>query len=521
MVLAVSVLAAFLLQTAAVAAGPVVKVRQGRLQGQEPATGVLVFLGVPFAAPPVGQLRWQPPQPATPWSDIRQADKYGAPCAQNAPGFGGLFDKIWSEDCLFLNIWTPDLKPRTRLPVMLYIHGGGFVGGAGTVPALDGTALARHGVIVVTINYRLGIFGFFAHPELSRESAHKASGNYGLADQLAALRWVHDNIAAFGGDPNRVTIFGQSAGSISVMTLMTSPLSRSLFQGAIAESGTPLLSGFSVSTPLAEAERQGSAFGAQSGAASIAQLRAMPADELMKQWTHFAASGAGTTRPITDGWILPMAPAAAFAAHRELAVPLMTGSNSREALSIPEGAALADRLHAVFGEAAPRAAALYPASAPPDPILGSIANTFATDFAFRCPAVTIETWHAQQGSATYAYQFEDTLPGKEAGGSQHSDETYYVFDTLNWLMKVMSGPAPSAPAAQLTELTVTYWANFAKHGDPNGPGIPHWPHFDSQSGAYLHLNSASVHADTRLRGEACDLFREVIAPSFVAITGSR
>lgn len=487
------------------AGSPIVMVRQGRLQGRETDAGVAVFLGVPFAAPPVGELRWRPPEPAPAWEGVRQAANYGSVCAQHGAGFGAMFDKTEKEDCLYLNIWSPDLKPQKRLPVMVYIHGGAFVGGAGSIPTFDGVALGKQGVITVTINYRLGVFGFLAHPELTAESPHKASGNYGLADQQAALRWVKANIAAFGGDPARVTVFGQSAGAVSVMDLMASPLSRGLFAGAIAESGTPLLGG---SPSLAEAQQQGTAFAAAQGGVSIAQLRAIPAEDLMKRWAQFEGAG-GRSWPITDGWILPEAPAKVFEQHHELAVPLITGSNAREAIHVPGDAELGGRVRDVFGEGADRAAALYPPGAAPDPLLGSSGNRFATDITFRCPAVVIETWHARKGAPVYAYHFEEALPGRQSMGSQHSDEVSFVFGTLGMLS---FGRPPPEAAAQLSKTMVAYWANFAKRGDPNGPGVPEWPRFTLRDQAFVRLSSAGVRADSKLRGEACDLYRDVALP---------
>jgi para-nitrobenzyl esterase len=494
---------------ASAAPAPQVRVHQGRLQGKDLGGGISAFLGIPFAAAPTGALRWQLPQPPTSWNGERLAIRYSPACTQDRAGYGGLFAESQSEDCLYLNLWSPDLKPKKRMAVMVYLHGGGFTGGAGTIPSFDGMALAKQGVITVTVNYRLGVFGFFAHPALSAESPHKASGNYGLADQLAALHWVKDNIAAFGGDPARIIIFGQSAGAISVMDLMTSPLARGLISGAIAESGTPMLG--AAGTSLIDAEKQGNAFADAQGQ-SIAQFRAMSADELMQRWSKFAASNDARTWPIVDGWVLPKAPADIFAAHGEMTIPLMTGSNAREALHVPTDLELPQRLRDVFGDGAQRAEALYPAAAPPDPILGSTANMFATDVSFRCPAEVIETWHAQRGSPVYAYQFEQTLPGREAAGSQHSDEVAFVFGTLN-MMKIMWGGAEvPPPAAKLSDAIVAYWANFAKNGDPNGPGVSPWPRFTTKDGAYLHLNGSGIRADTRLRTEACAFYREAAMP---------
>jgi para-nitrobenzyl esterase len=384
---------------------------------------------------------------------------------------------------------------------MLYIHGGGFTGGSGAIASFDGSALARKGVIVVTINYRLGIFGFLAHPELTRESPHRSSGNYGLADQAAAMKWVHDNIAAFGGDPMRVTIFGQSAGSISVLDHMVSPVSRGLFQGVIAESGTPMLA--RGNTSLAEAESQGTAFVAKQSM-TISQLRAIPADELMKRWTE----ARGAAWPIVDGWILPRAPSEVFAAGGEARVPLMTGSNAREGFSAVTDANLPDAVRAAYGDAAPRALQIYKPSATPDPVLGTAANTFATDTMFRCPAVVLQGWHAKQGSPVYAYHFENTLPGREALGSQHSDEVSYVFGTLDMIAHYTTGKPTPPPAAQLSEQVMTYWTNFAKAGNPNGPGVPLWPRFTNKGGAFQHLNSSGVHSGTNLRHDACALYRD-------------
>jgi para-nitrobenzyl esterase len=467
-----------------------VETEQGILKGLDADDGGAVFLGVPFAAPPVGDLRWRPPQPAPAWNGVRQATSYGPACVQDRADYGGIFATNQSEDCLTLNIWTPAIKPSAAMPVMVYIHGGGFTGGAGSIPTFDGEALGKHGIVVVTINYRLGVFGFFSHPDLSRESARHTSGNYGLADQLAALRWIRQNISAFGGDPDRVTLFGQSAGSISVFNLMASRLSKGLFHRAIGESGTPLLLRYNAR--LSEAEARGGAF-AKSQSASIAALRALPADELRARWVQFAGKQFQETWPIVDGWVIPRQPARVFAEHKELRIPLMTGSNAREGFDAPADEQLPHRIAEVFAEGAGRAAAIYPADAVSDPVLGTSGEALATDIGFRCPAVVMQGWHAEQGAPTYGYHFEGTLPGRSAIGSQHSDEVSYVFGTLDMLI----GKRTPDDMARLSVQMVAYWANFARNGDPNGPGLPKWPRFTNRDEGYLRLATGEVVANPR------------------------
>jgi para-nitrobenzyl esterase len=329
--------------TAYAADMPTVTVGAGQLRGIALDRGGAVFKGIPFAQAPVDDLRWRPAVPAKAWSGARDATSYGAPCAQNA---GGQMLKGCSEDCLYLNIWTPEWPPKQALPVMFWIHGGGNYGGTASTANFDGESLARHGVVVVTANYRLGIFGFFAHPELTRESPHHASGNYGLMDQILALQWVRDNIAHFGGDPKNVTIFGQSAGAVDADVLTTSPLAKGLFQRVIAESGTvtrnpdagtlamtalgavmkvkegPVT--YSDAAELGEAERAGAKLGG-----SIATLRAMPADELLKLASAPRMSIGPANGIIVDGWVLPKAPAEVYVKGRQMRVPLLIGNNAR------------------------------------------------------------------------------------------------------------------------------------------------------------------------------------------------
>jgi para-nitrobenzyl esterase len=491
-------------------APPLANVPQGKLEGKEVGGGISVFFGIPFASPPVGDLRWQPPQPPQPWDGVRSAVSYGAPCAQNDPSFGGLFDKVSREDCLYLNVWTPNLKPKAPMPVLVYIHGGALVGGAGSIPTFDGAAFARKGVILVTINYRLGIFGFFSHPELTAQSGQHASGNYGLADQIAALRWVKQNIAAFGGDPSQVTISGQSAGSASVLMLMTSPRAKGLFQRAIAESGTPLLVDPWMSR--SEAEHLGADFAASVNVKSIGELRRLPPADLMTPWRKFLMSkGMGLMRLTVDGSVLDRSPSEVFAKHREMRVPLLTGNNSREGLDVPSDTELLGSLGKTFGASANRAKTIY-AAAEADPVLGSATARYATDVSFRCPAVMIQRMHAQQGSPTFAYQFEEPLPAHKTMGSQHSDEVPFVFSTLR--MMIFGAPVPKE-LQTLSDTMSSYWANFAKSGNPNGAGLPDWPRFAPGVGQYVHLSASGVRADSKLAREACDLYETSVLPRLI------
>ena len=298
------------------------------------------FKGIPFAAPPIAELRWRPPQPVDPWQGERSADQFGPKCMQTGPlNEIDPHNPLMSEDCLYLNIWTPAKSRDDRLPVMVWIYGGGFSIGSGSEPWYNGANLARKGVIVVTVNYRLDVFGFLAHPELTAESEHHTSGNYGLLDQVAALGWIQRNIAAFGGDPGQVTIFGESAGSLSVSALMASPLARGLFQRVIGESGamlSPDRSPFALS-PLAKAEQAGVKFADMLSAHSIAELREKPADALLEAVAKTPDLPRMSKGPIIDGRMLPVNPAEIFAKGQQTDVPLLAGSNSDEGILFPRG----------------------------------------------------------------------------------------------------------------------------------------------------------------------------------------
>jgi para-nitrobenzyl esterase len=341
-----------------------VRTANGLVRGVSLPSGIQIFRGIPFAAPPVRELRWKAPQPAASWEGVRAADRFGPQCMQARIYSDMVFrNDGTSEDCLYLNVWTPSPASTARLPVLVYFYGGGFQAGDGSEPRYDGESMAKKGMVVVTMSYRLGIFGFFSHPELTAESPNRASGNYGLMDQTAALRWVRANIANFGGDPARVTIAGESAGSFSVSAQMASPLAKELIAGAIGESGSLLAATLD---PLATSEQKGVAFATAVGAANLAALRAMSSFEILD-----AASRQGVPRFSTnvDGYFFTEHPAATYAAGRQARIPLLAGWNSEERggrsiVQDPTPEAFSAALARIFGESAGDAARVFPAATP-------------------------------------------------------------------------------------------------------------------------------------------------------------
>ena len=478
-----------------------VKTSNGIIEGTGPqSSGVRIFKGIPFAEPPTGDLRWKPPQPVKNWKGVRQAVQFGPRCMQH-PIFGDMNFRSngMSEDCLYLNVWTPAKSGKERLPVLVYFYGGGFVAGDGSEPRYDGESMATKGIVVVTMNYRLGVFGFFAHPELTKESPHRASGNYALLDQAAALRWVQQNIAAFGGDPKRVTIAGESAGSVSVSAQMASPLSKDLIAGAIGESGSILSTLRAV--PLAQAEQEGVKFATTIGANSLAALRAMTTPQL-----HEATSKSGVGRlPLTiEGYFFPEPPVDIYAAGRQAHVPLLVGWNSEEmnwrALlgreePTPENYEKAVRK--LYGARADEVLKLYPASTQEEVIQS------ATDLASD-RFIGYSTWkwfdlHSKTGGQpVYRYFYTrarppmnpamgDAAPGLAGGvirgpearanampparGAVHSAEIEYAMGNLS-TNKVYAWTPDDYKVSKVMQ---EYFANFVKRDDPNGPGLPTWP----------------------------------------------
>jgi para-nitrobenzyl esterase len=411
------------------ASNPTVTVSTGELRGSLATDGVAIFKDIPFAQPPTGNLRWREPLPAKPWAGVRDATVFGSACIQS-----GHLNATSSEDCLQLNVWTPRWSMQSPVPVMVWIHGGGNIAGSGVEPLFDGQDLARHGIVLVTINYRLGVFGFFSHPELTKESPHHASGNYGLLDQIMALHWVQDNIAKFGGDPANVTMFGESAGSMDVNVLMTTPLSKGLFKRVIAESGP-------VSAPptLAEGEKKGEEFTAKlniTGGQALARLRALTSDEILKATGEGLSSVGPMLGMDIDGWVLPESPAKVFATGRELRVGLILGNNSQELQKpfFPMSGGLNKAISDQYGPLSDRALTLYGlngATGPQaDPEFGTAIAQWATDTQFRCGSVAELIWHTTAENPGYEYQFSRTVHGKEAEGAPHAAEIPFVFGTL-------------------------------------------------------------------------------------------
>ena len=401
------------LPLALAAQGPVVTTAPGQLMGDALKAGGAVFKAIPFAQPPVGDLRWREPAAPKAWTGVRDARQFAAPCAQIDANWNTVAAKTGSEDCLNLNIWSPELpgtlvKPVAAKPVMVWFYGGGntggsFLGEGGIEPSFDGERLSRHGVLVVTIGYRLGLLGFLAHPELTEESSHHASGNYGLMDQIAALRWVRENISSFGGDPGNVTIFGQSAGAHDVGMLMASPLARGLFHKAIGESGSVVIRA-ALTPTRQDREQAGVRLAARLGApakGSIKYMRGLSTAEIFKAAPGYNDRGADRPEPDIDGYVIAKQPAVMFRAGEEAPVPLLIGNNGRERTAAGGPAGLAKEAEAFYGSLAQKALKLYTTADTNYAPHGNANAQFATDVQFRCSAATIAAlaWRSRPRSA--------------------------------------------------------------------------------------------------------------------------
>ena len=477
--------------------GPV-RIDTGLVSGMAAAlTSVTVFKGIPYAASTAGENRWRPPRSATPWTGVRAADTFGDVCPQQMMGSTSV---PMSEDCLNLNVWTAAARSDEMRPVLVWIYGGRFVGGYASDPSFDGAGLAEKGLVVVTLNYRTGVFGFLSTPELSAESGHDASGNYGLLDQIAALRWVRRNISAFGGDPNRVTIAGQSAGGASVMHLLYSPLARGLFHGAISESagardpGDPEIAALAASyRTLETAESQGTAYAQTLGVSSLAQLRALSADRLAA-----AQNGNDTTvsgpvngnpplfRPVLDGWVKPWTYAQALAGGHQHDVPVMAGGNKDENGASPQPkVTLADYRSSAekeYGALADEFLTLYPATS--DTEAGQARNACAREGGRISAALWATKWAKTARSPVFTYYWDHAPPGatQATRGAYHGSEINYIFDNL------YAGGLPWTDADRTIADTLSdYVVNFVTDGDPNGRGLAHWAAANRRSAATMEL----------------------------------
>lgn len=472
---------------------PVVATDAGKVRGAVTDDGSVVFRGIPFAAPPVGNLRWKPPLPVEPWEDVLETVEEAPTCPQSDHGWNRFAMKSMSEDCLYLNVRTPDLSPDELLPVMVWIHGGANIAG-GSADVIEGT-LHQRGVVLVSSQYRLGALGFMAHPAFTAESDDGASGNYAFMDDQAALRWVQKNIARFGGDPGNVTIFGESAGGQHVGMHMLSPGSRGLFHRAIEESGT---SGFGAAPRSLEAsEEVGRLIVGNTGLdpdASAQEIRALPVGKLLAAQASTQAPDGGDLFTVaqTDGVFLTGDPLDLYARGEAVRVPLIIGSNAREIPFYPDAEVARSVVLSTFGSASGEALAYYGlaegGTPVTDPRLGDAALQVATDVTFRCPAVVVSKSAARGGERVYQYHFDHDLPD---GQVFHASELDFVFGYH---------PGPHMETGPLQ----AYWTNFAKTGDPNGEGLPEWPVYDGETRPYLEFTNAGPIAKEKLREPVCD-----------------
>jgi len=465
------------------------KTEQGKVHGKLINDGkVRAFLGMPYAAPPVGDLRWKAPAPPAQWKGVRDATNFGARCEQWPIWADYIFlDSGPSEDCLYLNVYTPAESVNSRLPVMVWIHGGGYTAGASSEPRYTNSGLPLRGVVLVTINYRLGVFGFLASEDLAKEGGG-AAGNYALMDMVAALRWVQANIAGFGGDANNVTIFGESAGSFAVSSLMASTQAQGLFQKAIGESGAPF-GNVLAAAPLASRAQRDQAWVESLGAKSLAELRAMPASTVIEAARK---SGAVAFTPVIDGRFLTQGVPETYAEGKQAHVPLLAGWNRDERSGTLSKGMTAEKWKAFaaaqYGKRVEEFLAAFPANSDDEAVQS--ADAFTTE-----GFIGIGTWQwveAQTktgGAPVYRFHFELPAPASEMHPegkyAWHSDELEYVFGTLD----VRHGSVWRPEDRKLSEEVMDYWTNFAKTGDPNGKGLPHWPRYD-QEHALIHLDKS-------------------------------
>lgn len=491
-----------------------VKVKQGYIEGVQEKSGVYSYKGIPFAQPPVGELRWKAPQPPEKWNGVLKATEFGnSPMQKNVYGDMNFHAPKMSEDCLYLNVWTPAKKAEEKLPVLVYFYGGGFVAGDGSEYRYDGESLAEKGIVTVTLNYRLGIFGFFSHPELTKESANNSSGNYGLLDQHAALVWVKQNIAAFGGAPDKITIAGESAGSISVSAQMASPLSKDLIAGAIGQSGAMIYPTFPA-IPLAQAEKNGIIFIEKSQSNSLKELRKLSAEELLDKASE---QGAFTARGVIDGYFLPKDPLEIYKAGEQGKVPLLAGWTSAEMPytvfmkgEYPSPENYKKRIQEEFGDLAAKALKLFPGSTEEE-VIASASALASANFIVFSAWKWADTHMATTKQPTYVYKFSKQRPSMKAEmgnakqglaggiikddgkkkeenkmpaaipGAAHASDIEYALGNLatnhvyEWTEEDYA----------VSELTERYFENFIRTGNPNGEKLPEWPVSTTQNGIII------------------------------------
>jgi para-nitrobenzyl esterase len=515
--------ALLILLNCAVCAEPV-KVEGGLVQGKI-EDGLSVYRGIPYAAPPTGDLRWRASLPAPRWDGVKMADEFGRACIQSNPAIANL--PAPSEDCLYLNVWTPAKRAKDRLPVMVWIHGGGFIAGATVEKLYHGEYLARKGVVVVTIGYRIGLLGFLAHPGLSAENDRHVSGNYGLLDMIAALKWVKRNISAFGGNPRRVTIFGESAGAIAVSMLCASPLAKGLFHGTISQSGGsfgPVRGGGGPGEnvqSLADAERAGEAWALKAGASSVADLRRLPPDKLVVA-NPFQGGGSW---PVMDGWIIPDDQYKLYQAGRYNDTPILIGYNSDEGATFPSAKtpeAYVESVRQRYGSFAEKLLALYPAGE------GTVARTardLQRDTAFGWHTWTWVRLQSKTGKSKAFLYYFDHHPDYPAGspkagfGAAHSDEMPLVFQQFG----LPGRPPANALDQAMSEIITAYWTNFAKTGDPNSAGLPTWPAYNNAKPQAMHFVAGTAQAGPVVNEEglkALDSYFEWRRTASTAINGT-
>lgn len=481
--------------------------------------GVWEFLGIPYAAPPTGRLRWRPPQPVPAWEGVRPCKQFGDSCPQpEAPwyGLGSL-----GEDCLYLNVWVAAGESTSPPPVMVWIHGGAFLSGSTSLelkrglPLYDGRGLAARGAVVVTVNYRLGPFGFLAHPLLSREFPQGSSGNYGLLDQVAALQWVRDNIAGFGGDPSRVTLFGESAGAVSILDLMVSPPAEGLFRGAIAESPPFWIKHIlpPAYRSLHEAEEVGEQLSRSLGSSAstdvLVDMRSRGEEEIIAAARLEAGLLPGGMHfgPVIDGWILPGRPENLFQGGKHRETDLLIGSNADEANFFlaaldPSAEEYAQLVRRMAGESAAEALRLFPA--PGDTPPREALSRLVTAFEFAAPCRFLARCVSEKGAKAYLYHFARIPPTEQGRAlcSCHGSEIPYVFGRLD------PGEGYGDADVELSSAIMDYWINFARGGDPNGDGLPLWPAYSPRTDLSLEL-SEKIAANSGLLRDACDLAERV------------